>query len=99
MMTALQYGNAAAYLTGTANFQTAFLNGLDTSDGNLGWIVVGYYSLILNTGETPPEAMNPQYRLNGANGDGGAAFVGRQGMRPVAFPANESWRLEQPIIT
>jgi hypothetical protein len=99
MMSALDYGNANAYFFGNANFQTAFMVGVDTEDGNLSWSRVTYYSIIRDSSVIPPTAATPTQRLTGAAGLGGAAIVGRQGPRPVAFPLTEGWNFDQPATT
>jgi hypothetical protein len=99
MMNAAQYGNAGAYFANNANFQTAFMTGFDTAEGNLGWNRVGYYSIIRDSSVTPPTAASPTQRLTGAAGLGGAAIVGWHGPRPVAFPLTTGWNFDQPATT
>jgi hypothetical protein len=97
MMTAAEYGNAGAYFQNalTSNGGTAFMVGQDTSDGNLTWSRVTYYSCMRDNATSPPTGLTPSQRLTSP----GCAIVGRQGMRPVAFPMSDGWNFDQPIVT
>lgn len=97
MMTAAEYGNSGAYFlnTLTSNGGTAFMVGQDTSDGNLTWSRVTYYSLLRDSATSPPSALSPSQRL----ANGGNVIVGRQGPRPVAFPMSDGWNFDRPIVT
>lgn len=97
MMTAAQYGNAGAYFQNSSNFQTAYYVGYDSAEDNQ-WNRAVYYSVIRDSATLPPSAATPTQRLDGADGFGGAAFVGWQGPRPVAFPLSENWNFDVPIV-
>lgn len=98
MMNASQYGNAFALFDNGTNFQSLFLLGADTEDGNLGWNRATYYSNIRDSAFSPPGALTPTQRLTGG-GFGGNAFPGWHGPRPVAFPLTDSWNFDHPIVT
>lgn len=87
MLHALQYGNATAYFT-SGNPNQATANQLGLASGFAGKKSVSVYSVITQGGA--PASVTARASAPSI------AIIGRQGMRPVAFPLNTGWNFNAP---